>query len=95
MAVYAIAQGHIENREQFDEYLAHSGPTIEAHNVKLLAVDEVPVEIEGAMDYPRTVILEFESEDHFYRWYDSPEYTAARKFREGASVGRFILVRGL
>jgi uncharacterized protein (DUF1330 family) len=46
------------------------------------------------MDYPRTVILEFESEEHFYRWYDSPEYRAARRHREDASVGRFILVRG-
>lgn len=95
MAVYAIAQGRIEDREQFNQYLEYSGPTIEAHNAKLLAVDEAPVEIEGAIDYPRTVILEFESEDHFYRWYDSPEYQAARKQREDASVGRFILVRGL
>lgn len=94
MAVYAIAQGRIGDPQRFNEYLARSGPTLQAHSVKLLAIDESPLVIEGTTDYPRTVILEFESVGHFHRWYDSPEYADARQFREGASVGRFILVKG-
>lgn len=95
MTVYAIAQGTITDREQFSRYLEKSGATLSAYGISLLAVDEAPIAVEGELDHPRTVILACESEDDFYRWYDSPEYRAARKERETASVGRFLLVKGL
>ena len=94
MTVYAIAQGTITDRDAFNRYLEKSGPTLLAYGVRLLAVDETPTAVEGELDHPRTVILSCESEEAFYRWYDSPEYQAARKERETASVGRFLLVRG-
>ena len=50
--------------------------------------------MEGEIEYPRTVIVQFDSAAAFYRWYDSPEYREARKLREHAAVGTFILVRG-
>jgi len=62
MSVYAIAQGKIEDRKRFDRYVAEATPTLLAHDAKVLAIDETPVIVEGAIDYPRTVILEFESE---------------------------------
>jgi uncharacterized protein (DUF1330 family) len=92
MSVYAIAQGRIDDREQFDQYIALATPTLEAHNVKLLALDEHPTVVEGETQYPRTVILEFESSDAFFNWYNSDEYKAAREHRLSASEGRFILV---
>ena len=94
MPVYAIAQGRIVNRQQFDLYVAAAIPTLQAHRVRLVALDETPAVIEGAIEYPRTVILEFESERAFHDWYDSPEYTAARQLRRHASLGTFILVNG-
>jgi uncharacterized protein (DUF1330 family) len=95
MTVYAIAQGTITDRAQFNRYLEQSGPTLLAHGARLLAVDEAPAVVEGEVDYPRTVIIAFDSEAQFYAWYDSPEYRAARKEREAASVGRFLLVKGV
>ena len=95
MTVYAIAQGTITDREAFNRYLEKSGPTLQAHGVRLLSIDEQPVVVEGELDHPRTVILACDSEEQFYRWYDSPEYRAARRERATASVGRFILVKGL
>ena len=94
MPVYAIAQGRIEDREKFDEYIAQATPTLIEHKAKLLALDETPAVIEGTIDYPRTVILEFESEQAFYDWYDSPEYTAARGLRQDSAQGTFILISG-
>jgi uncharacterized protein (DUF1330 family) len=94
MTVYAIAQGRVEDREQFDQYIAASIPTLETHKAVVLALDEMPDVVEGDVSYPRTVILQFESADAFYAWYNSPEYTAARKLRETASTGTFILVQG-
>ena len=94
MTVYAIAQGRITDREQFQKYLAKSGPTVAAHGGKVLAVDETTMSIEGEADYPRTVIVEFASKEDFQRWYESPEYQDAIKERTDASEGRFILVEG-
>jgi uncharacterized protein (DUF1330 family) len=94
MKVYAIAQGRVDDREQFDRYIAASIPTLETHKAVVLALDEMPDVVEGDVSYPRTVILQFESADAFYGWYNSPEYTAARKLRETASTGTFILVQG-
>ena len=94
MTVYAIAQGRVEDREQFDQYIAASIPTLEAHQAVVVALDETPDVVEGDVVYPRTVILQFASSDAFYSWYNSPEYTAARKLRETASTGTFILVQG-
>ena len=95
MTVYAIAQGTITDRDQFNRYLEKSGPTLLAYGIRLLAIDEQPTAVEGELDHPRTVILACDSTEHFYQWYDSPEYTAARKERETASIGRFLLVQGL
>ncbi len=93
MTVYAIAQGRIKDQEKFDQYMAKAIPTLQAHNAKVLAVDETPGIIEGTVDYPRTVVIEFESEAAFRRWYDSPEYTAARALRAASSAGTVILVK--
>ena len=95
MSVYAIAQGRVDDREQFDRYIAASIPTLEAHKAVVLALDEKPDTVEGDVAYPRTVIFQFVSRQAFYAWYDSAEYTSVRKLRETASTGTFILVQGL
>jgi uncharacterized protein (DUF1330 family) len=95
MSVYAIAQASVDDQETLDEYVAAAMPILQAHRVKILAFDETPTMIEGSVEHPRTVILEFESERSFHDWYGSPEYQAARKLRENASRGTFILVTGL
>lgn len=95
MTVYAIAQGTITDREALNRYLEKSGPTLRAHGISLLGIDEQPTVVEGELDHPRTVILACDSKEQFYRWYDSPEYQAARRERSTASVGRFILVQGI
>lgn len=95
MTVYAVAQGRVDDQDAMNEYIALAVPTLEAHNVKVLAFDESPKFVEGAVDYPRTVILEFTDADAFYSWYESDEYQAARNHRLSAAVGTFILVNGM
>jgi uncharacterized protein (DUF1330 family) len=95
MTVYAIAQASVDDQDTLDEYVAAAMPILQAHEVKILSFDESPTMIEGSVEHPRTVILEFESEQAFHRWYESPEYQVARRLRENASRGSFILVKGL
>lgn len=95
MTVYAIAQSRVTDRPQLEAYVKAASPTLAEHGGRVLALDETPIAVEGDVDYPRTVIVAFESETAFYRWYDSPGYRAARELRKDAAVGRFILVQGL
>jgi uncharacterized protein (DUF1330 family) len=95
MTVYAISQSQTTDQEALDAYIALAVTTLEAHNVKVLALDDSPTNIEGAIERARTVILEFSDTAAFYAWYDSPEYQSAKKHRLNASIGTFILVEGI
>ena len=74
MSVYVIVQGKVENRGLLDQYVAKAGPAIESHHGRTLAFDEEPEVVEGTIENPRTVIVEFPSMTAFRAWYDSPEY---------------------
>ena len=95
MPVYVIAQGRIENRKLVDQYVAKALPTIQAHGGRVLGFDETPEMVEGTVDHPRTVILEFDSREAFRSWYDSPEYQAILSMRLEGAPGTLILVKGL
>jgi uncharacterized protein (DUF1330 family) len=73
MSVYVIVQGKIENRGLLDQYLAKAGPSIKSHQGRTIAFDEEPEVVEGKIEYPRTVIVEFPSMRAFRGWYGSPE----------------------
>jgi len=95
MSVYVIGQGRIENRKLIDEYVEKALPTIQAHGGRVLGFDETPEMVEGTVDHPRTVILEFASRKAFRTWYDSPEYQAILSMRLEGAPGTLILVKGL
>ncbi len=94
MSVYVIAHGKVENREMLDQYLAKVIPTIESHQGRLIAFDEAPEVIEGSIDHPRTVILEFPSRTAFRAWYDSPEYQEILPLRLKSTPGTLIVAKG-
>ena len=95
MPVYVVAQGRIENRKMLDEYVAKALPTIQAGSGRVVAFDESPEVVEGEVEYPRTVILEFASHDAFRAWYDSPDYQAILPLRLDSTPGTLIVVNGL
>lgn len=94
MAAYFIVDVNVENPTLYTEYRALVGPTLETYGGKFLARGGVAESIEGGWQSQRLVILEFESAEQFRRWYDSPEYSAAREIRFKASHARAILVQG-
>jgi uncharacterized protein (DUF1330 family) len=95
MPVYAIAQGRIENREMLDQYIAKVIPTIQSGGGKILGFDESPEVVEGEVEYPRTVILEFASREAFRDWYDSAGYQAMLPLRLESTPGTLIVVNGI
>ena len=94
MPVYAIVQGKIEDQEKLEQYAAKAGPTVSAHQGRLVAYDEAPVVVEGKMPLPRTVVIEFPSMKEFRAWYDSPEYQKILPLRLKGAPGTFIVVEG-
>ena len=95
MPVYVIAQGRIENRAMLDEYVSKVIPTINAGGGRILGFDEAAEAIEGEVDHPRTVILEFPSKEAFRAWYDSADYQAILPLRLESTPGTLVLVNGL
>ncbi len=95
MPVYVVAQGRIENRELLDAYVAQALPTIGAHGGRVVAFDETPEVVEGTVEFPRTVIVEFATREAFRAWYDSPEYQAILPQRFEAAPGTLIVAQGL
>jgi uncharacterized protein (DUF1330 family) len=94
MAVYFVVNCAITDQALLDEYLAGAGGTLGLVPIKLLAMDNATKAVEGEPAGERTVILEFESEDGFRTWYDSPEYQAILGKRLGATNGFSVLAQG-
>ena len=94
MSVYVIAQGKVENRPLLDEYVAKVRRTIESHQGRVVALDEEPEVVEGPIEHPRTVILEFPSMKAFHAWYDSPEYQEILPLRLKSAPGTLIVAKG-
>ena len=94
MSVYVIAQARIENHELLDQYVAKVIPTIESHQGRIVAFDEEPEVVEGPIEHPRTVILEFPSMTAFQAWYDSPEYQEILPLRLKSTRGTLVVAKG-
>ena len=91
---YFMAQNTVTDQEKLDEYLAQAGTTMPSEGVRLLVEDEAPKTMEGDPPHQRLVIAEFDSEERFRTWCDSPGYTAARQLRLVGSEGFALLAAG-
>jgi uncharacterized protein (DUF1330 family) len=95
MAVYLVVNGSIDDPDLLDEYVREAFPTIGVvPSCKVLALDVESKTLEGSPAGPRTVILQFDSEDDFHKWYDSPDYQAVLGKRLAATTGFGVLVQG-
>ncbi len=95
MSVFAVAQLRIDNRELLDQYVEKVIPSLKIGGGRIIAFDETPDVIEGTIEYPRTVIIQFESKEAFRTWYDSAEYQAIIQMRLDAAPGTVIVVEGV
>jgi len=92
MSAYVIVNGTILDQEKYNEYLAAGGGTLAQYGGKILVAGADSKVFEGNPG-PLTAVVEFESMEAAQRWYDSPEYTEARKLRQrpGVSEGWLII----
>ena len=92
---YVIAQAAVTNPEQYEGYKALAGAAVAKYGGKYIVRGGATHLLEGDWAPPRLVILEFESVEQAQRFYDSPEYQAARQQRQGAAQMNMLVVEGL
>jgi len=95
MAAYFIVNAHITDPEGLERYLASVGPSLEGHDVKILAATNDATPIEGTPAGERAVILEFPDRDAVLAWYNSDVYQEVVGLRLAATEGFAILADGL
>lgn len=95
MSAYMIARVDVKDMTQYREYTKLTPAIIEAHGGKFVARGGDVVTLEGDVESRRVVIIEFPDVASAKAFYNSDEYQAAIKVREGAADGQFIVVGGL
>jgi uncharacterized protein (DUF1330 family) len=92
MTAFIIASVNVTNPEKYKDYMALSPGAIAAHGGKFVVRGGNPEILEGDWPRPRVVVVEFASREAAKKFYDSVEYTEAKKHREGAAEFSMIVV---
>ncbi|HEY5057856.1 MAG TPA: DUF1330 domain-containing protein [Gaiellaceae bacterium] len=95
MPAYLIVETDIVDPEQYEQYKAASPGAVAAGGGRFVARGGELTVLEGDWHPNRLVVLEFDDLDAVKRFYDSPEYQAAKALREGAATLRMVAVEGL
>ena len=95
MSVYFVVQEKVTDEEGLKAYGKAAGPTMANVRGRAVVVDNDVTTVEGDWHGSRLVILEFDGEEAFREWYDSPEYQAALPLRMAATDSRGALAKGL
>ena len=95
MAAYAIFEEQILDPSRLEEYKSLSGPSVTKYGGRYLARGGATTSLEGDWNPQRVVVLEFDTVEQAKAWYDSPEYQAARRAREGAMLMKALVIEGV
>jgi uncharacterized protein (DUF1330 family) len=90
---YMIANYTVKDQAGFQKYMEEAGPLAPKFGGKIIVFNLNAEAVEGK---PQSVmaIAEFPSVADAERFYNSPEYTAARKFRVASTEGSVIITEG-
>ena len=94
-SAYILANVDVKNPQQYEEYKRLSTIAMKAHGAEVCIRGGKAQVLEGDWSPGRLVLLKFPSLEQARKFYDSTEYGAARKAREGIAVMRMVLVEGV
>jgi uncharacterized protein (DUF1330 family) len=92
---YIIVETDIHDPEQYELYKQASPAAVAAGGGRFIVRGGELAVLEGDWQPKRLVLLEFPDLDAAKRFYESPEYQAARRLREGAAALRMVAVEGV
>ena len=95
MSAYFVFRNRATDPEAlFGSYIPKAVETITAHGGEILVVTEESQVLEGSTEFPRTIIVRFETREQAEGWYGSEEYRALKPIRLDATEGYGVLVDG-
>ncbi len=94
-SAYIIASVDVQDPQQYEEYKRLSTIAMKAHGAEVCIRGGKVDVLEGDWNPGRLVLLKFPSVEQARTFYDSTEYKAARKAREGIAVMRMVLIEGV
>ena len=95
MAAFVIYQGEVLDGKRYDEYIVKARESILAAGGRFVARGGDVHVLEGDSPAGPMVILEFPTKQAAVDWYQSDDYTAIRKIREGAARARMYIIEGV
>jgi uncharacterized protein (DUF1330 family) len=92
---YWIAHVEVTDPERYKDYVAANAAPLKKYGARFLVRNGQATVPEGeTLRSRRHVVIEFESYAVAKACYESPEYKAAMKLREAASVGDVVIIEG-
>jgi uncharacterized protein (DUF1330 family) len=93
-SAYILANVDVTNPQAYEEYKRLSTIAMKVHGAEVCVRGGQTEVLEGDWAPNRVVLLKFASMEKARAFYDSPEYQAAKKAREGIAVMRMVLIEG-
>jgi uncharacterized protein (DUF1330 family) len=91
---YLVENFTIHDQDIFRKYIEAGGPLVEKFNGRAIVYDVNAKVVEGN-GKQITAVMEFASFADLERFYNSPEYIAARQFRVSSTEGSVVLGEGI
>ena len=93
-SAYVIANVDVTDPVQYEQYKKLSSIAMKVHGAEICIRGGKVEVLEGDWNPARFVMLKFPSVEAAHKFYESPEYKAAKQAREGAANMRMIIVEG-
>ncbi|NOQ20543.1 MAG: DUF1330 domain-containing protein [Desulfobacterales bacterium] len=95
MAAYIIARVSVTDWDKYNEYIKVTPEIIAKFGGRFIVRGGETVTLEGPEEKWRIVVVEFPDLEKAKEFYYSPEYTDAKKIREGAALAQFVALEGI
>ena len=95
MAAYMIARINVTDMDRYNEYIKVTPGIIAKFDGRFIVRGGETVTLEGPEEKWRIVVVEFPDLEKAKEFYYSPEYTDAKKIREGAALAQFVAIEGI
>jgi uncharacterized protein (DUF1330 family) len=93
MTAYVLADINVTDPARYEDYKDLATEAVQKYGGRYIVRGGTVEALEGECPQaPRFAVLEFTDGNAARRWYNSPEYTTARKIRQQASTARLVLV---
>ena len=95
MSAYIIVEVEVKDPIKYEDYKKLTPDSLAAYGGKFIVRGGKAELLEGDKEPERIVILEFESVQRAKAWWNSPEYSEAKKLRHATANSRMIVIEGI